>query len=375
LAVTGRRWESLRTGSKYPHLARWYNSISAQHPKLIELLPAPRKAPPSSGGKPGAKPAKGETLQTAGSEKGEKVDGSFEVELPGAEEGKVCTRFPPEPSGYLHIGHAKAALLNQYFAQKYKGKLIIRFDDTNPSKEKDEFIESILKDLKTLGVVGDVITYTSDYFDQLQEAAEKLIREGKAYVDDTPQEQMRNERMEGIESKHRNNTVEQNLALWKELLAGTPKGITSCLRGKLDMQALNKTLRDPVYYRCNPTPHHRVGSKYKAYPTYDFACPYVDAIEGVTHALRSSEYHDRNDQYYRILQDLGLRKVHVWDFSRVNMVYTLLSKRKLQWFVDNGWVEGWDDPRFPTVQGIQRHGLTVEALKEWILSQVSCLFS
>jgi glutamyl-tRNA synthetase len=300
----------------------------------------------------------------------EKAEGSFDIDLPDAEMGNVCTRFPPEPSGYLHIGHAKAALLNQYFAQRYKGRLIIRFDDTNPAKESNEFVENILNDLDTLGIKGEGPTYTSDYFPQLMEMAEKMISEGKSYIDDTPREQMQKERMDGIESVNRNNTVEQNMALWKEMVAGTERGKQCCLRAKMDMQAANKSLRDPVYYRCNPISHHRVGSKYKVYPTYDFACPYVDSIEGVTHALRSSEYHDRNEQYYRVLQDMGLRKVHVWDFSRLNFVYTLLSKRKLQWFVDNSKVEGWDDPRFPTVQGIIRRGLTVEALKQFILSQV-----
>eukprot|EP00897_Mesotaenium_endlicherianum_P008593 jgi/Mesen1/7762/ME000408S06874 len=296
-------------------------------------------------------------------------EGPADIQLPGAEMGKVCTRFPPEPSGFLHIGHAKAALMNKYFAEKYGGTLIIRFDDTNPSKEKDEFVENILADLATLGVKGDRLTYTSDYFDELQAMAEKLMREGKAYVDDTPQERMRAERMDGIDSAHRESPLERNLALWEEMRAGSTRGRECCLRGKLEMQAPNKAMRDPVYYRCNPAPHHRTGDKYKMYPTYDFACPYVDALEGVTHALRSSEYHDRNEQYYRVLQDMGLRKVHVWDFSRLNFQYTLLSKRKLQWFVDEGLVDGWDDPRFPTVQGITRRGLTVETLKQFILSQ------
>ncbi|KAH7416420.1 hypothetical protein KP509_14G090700 [Ceratopteris richardii] len=309
------------------------------------------------------------SLNKEAAKRTEKVEGSFDIDLPDAEIGKVCTRFPPEPSGYLHIGHAKAALLNQYFANKYHGRLLIRFDDTNPAKENNEFVESILEDLETLCIKGDMLSYTSDYFPDLLKMAEKLIREGKAYIDDTPKEQMRKERMDGIESKCRGQTVEENIALWKEMVAGTERGLQCCLRGKLDMQAVNKSLRDPVYYRCNPIPHHRVGAKYKVYPTYDFACPYVDSIEGVTHALRSSEYHDRQDQYYRVLQDMGLRKVHVWDFSRLNMTYTLLSKRKLQWFVDNGKVDGWDDPRFPTVRGILRRGLTVEALKQFILSQ------
>uniref|UniRef100_A0ACD5VNS8 Uncharacterized protein n=1 Tax=Avena sativa TaxID=4498 RepID=A0ACD5VNS8_AVESA len=292
-----------------------------------------------------------------------------QVDIPGAKVGEVCVRFAPEPSGYLHIGHAKAALLNKYFAERYNGRLIVRFDDTNPSKESNEFVENVLKDIETLGVKYDVVTYTSDYFPKLMEMAESLIKQGKAYVDDTPKEQMRSERMDGVESKCRNSTVEENLLLWNEMVNGTKRGTQCCVRGKLDMQDPNKSLRDPVYYRCNPDPHHRVGSKYKVYPTYDFACPFVDALEGVTHALRSSEYHDRNAQYYRVLQDMGLRRVEIYEFSRLNMVYTVLSKRKLLWFVQNKKVEDWTDARFPTVQGIVRRGLKIEALIQFILEQ------
>ncbi|EFJ12718.1 hypothetical protein SELMODRAFT_446550 [Selaginella moellendorffii] len=378
LAGGGKRWESMKKSAKFPHLSRWYDAISVDRPILQELAskyvgkrglgrPVSVEAKPVGAAAAGApKKGKADVQQT---EKAQKVEGSFEISLPGAEMGKVCTRFPPEPSGFLHIGHAKAAFLNEYFARKYGGKLIVRFDDTNPSKEKDEFVTNIMQDLETLEIKPDEVTYTSDYFPALMEMAEKLIKEGKAYVDDTPREVMQKERMDGIESKRRNQNVEENLALWKEMVAGTKRGLSCCLRGKLDMQALNKTLRDPVYYRCNPEEHHRVGSKYKVYPTYDFACPYVDSTEGVTHALRSSEYHDRNEQYYRILADMGVRPVHTWDFSRLNFVYTLLSKRKLQWFVSQGLVEGWDDPRFPTVQGMRRRGLTVEALRRFILSQ------
>ncbi|OEL13712.1 Glutamate--tRNA ligase, cytoplasmic [Dichanthelium oligosanthes] len=192
---------------------------------------------------------------------------------------------------------------------------------------------------------------------------------GKAYVDDTPKEQMRNERKVGVESKCRNNTVEENLSLWREMVNGTESGMRCYVRAKLDMLDPNKPLRDPVYYRCNTVSHHRVGSKYKVYPTYDFACPFVDASEGVTHALRSSEHHDRNAQYYRILQDMGLRRLEIFEFSRLNMVYTLLSKRKLLGFVQNKTVDGWTDPRFPTIQGIVRRGLKIEALIQFILEQ------
>nr|XP_010941452.1 glutamate--tRNA ligase, cytoplasmic [Elaeis guineensis] len=376
LAGTGQRWESLRKSKKYQNLVRWFNSIAVEYGHALNEVTAAFVGKRGLG-KPAAKP----TGVVSGSNpdlKGKETNGpvvskantaGFEVDLPGAKVGEVCLRFAPEPSGYLHIGHSKAALLNQYFAQRYQGRLIIRFDDTNPSKESNEFVENLLKDIETLGIKYDAVTYTSDYFPQLMKMAENLILKGKAYVDDTPREQMQKERMDGIESKCRNNTVDENLALWKEMIAGSERGMQCCLRGKLDMQDPNKSLRDPVYYRYNPDPHHRIGSKYKVYPTYDFACPFVDSIEGVTHALRSSEYHDRNAQYLQILEDMGLRKVQIYEFSRLNMVYTLLSKRKLLWFVQNGKVEGWDDPRFPTVQGIVRRGLKIEALIQFILQQ------
>lgn len=298
-----------------------------------------------------------------------KDQGSFAIDLEGAEMGKVVTRFPPEPSGYLHIGHAKAAMLNQYFAQMYKGKMIVRFDDTNPSKEKCEFEESILEDLALLGVKGDLMSHTSDFFPQIEQYCVMMLQEGTAYADNTPMEQMREERFNGIESACRAQTPEENLRLWEEMKSGSESGLTYCIRAKMDMAALNKALRDPVMYRCNLTPHHRTGSTYKVYPTYDFACPIVDSLEGVTHALRTNEYHDRNDQYAWFLATMRLRKVNIWDYSRLNFVYTLLSKRKLTWFVNEGLVSGWDDPRFPTVRGIRRRGLTIEALREYILMQ------
>ena len=223
----------------------------------------------------------------------------FDVDLPGAEDGKVVTRFPPEPSGYLHIGHAKAAMLNDAIAKKYHGKLILRFDDTNPQKEKEEYVENIMSDLKTIGVQHHVLTHTSDHFDLILGYATRMIKEGIAYVDNTPVEQMRKWRMDGVEAPSRNASVEENLKLWQEMQEGTPEGLKCCLRAKIDMQAKNKTMRDPTIYRCNVgTPHHRTGTKYKVYPTYDLACPIVDSIEGVTHCLRTDEYRDRNEQFY-----------------------------------------------------------------------------
>ncbi|KAL9239658.1 hypothetical protein vseg_013960 [Gypsophila vaccaria] len=374
LTATGLRWESLRkSNKKYQNLVRWYNSLSSEYSSLNEV--GQMFATKKGSGKPVPGKSKDQDSQTdsklTAGNTNEKVKtlGRSEVDLPDAEIGKVCLRFAPEPSGYLHIGHSKAALLNKYFAERYKGTLIIRFDDTNPAKESNEFVENLLKDIETLDIVYDKVTYTSDHFPKLMEMAENLIKQGKAYVDDTPREQMQKERMDGIESKCRNQSVETNLELWKQMIEGSERGLMCCVRGKLDMQDPNKSMRDPVYYRCNPIPHHRIGSKYKVYPTYDFACPFVDSVEGITHALRSSEYHDRNAQYHRIQQDMELRKVHLYEFSRLNMVYTLLSKRKLLWFVQNGKVDGWDDPRFPTVQGIVRRGLKIEALIQFILEQ------
>ncbi len=249
--------------------------------------------------------------------------GSFEGRIDKSMHGKVVVRFPPEPSGstpppcppisdsvagattwlnlvatgYLHIGHAKAALLNDFYSKEFAGKLIVRFDDTNPTKENQEFVDAIMEDLKTLGISADVVTYTSDHFSMLQEVAEKMIKAGHAYIDDTPVDLMREWRMAGQASPRREQPVEENLKLWKEMIEGTKIGLTCCLRAKIDMKHKNTAMRDPTMYRCVPEPpHHRTGSKFKAYPCYDFCCPIVDAHEGVTHAMRTNEYHDRNEQ-------------------------------------------------------------------------------
>uniref|UniRef100_A0A4X2KTG4 Bifunctional glutamate/proline--tRNA ligase n=1 Tax=Vombatus ursinus TaxID=29139 RepID=A0A4X2KTG4_VOMUR len=293
------------------------------------------------------------------------------VELPGAEMGKVVVRFPPEASGYLHIGHAKAALLNQHYQVTFKGKLIMRFDDTNPEKEKEDFEKVILEDIAMLHIKPDQLTYTSDHFETIMKYAEKLIHEGRAYVDDTPPDVMKAERDQKKDSKHRNNSVEKNLQMWEEMKKGTPFGQTCCLRAKISMTNNNGCMRDPTLYRCKTQPHPRTGNRYKIYPTYDFACPIVDSIEGVTHALRTTEYHDRDDQYFWITEVLGIRRPYIWEYSRLNLNNTVLSKRKLTWFVNEGLVDGWDDPRFPTVRGVLRRGMTVEGLKQFIAAQGS----
>ncbi|CAK3940971.1 glutamate--tRNA ligase, cytoplasmic [Lecanosticta acicola] len=294
---------------------------------------------------------------------------SYDIGLPDVEKG-VVTRFPPEPSGYLHIGHAKAALLNDYFAhKKYNGKMIVRFDDTNPSKEKEEFQDSILKDCELLGIKPDQVTYTSDYFQDLYERCVQMIKDGKAYADDTPQEQMQEERRERIESKHRNDSVEDNLAHFEEMKKGTEEGKRWFIRAKIDMSSNNGAMRDPAIYRCNQEPHHRTKDAWKIYPTYDFACPVVDSVEGITHALRTTEYNDRDPQYQWFIHALNLRGVHNWNFSRMNFIRTFLSKRKLTKVVAEGKVWGWDDPRMPTVRGIRRRGMTIPALQEFIVKQ------
>uniref|UniRef100_A0A8C3A579 Bifunctional glutamate/proline--tRNA ligase n=1 Tax=Cyclopterus lumpus TaxID=8103 RepID=A0A8C3A579_CYCLU len=291
------------------------------------------------------------------------------VDLPGAEMGKVVVRFPPEASGYLHIGHAKAALLNQHYQITFKGKLIMRFDDTNPEKEKEDFEKVILEDVAMLQIHPDQFTYTSDHFITIMGFGEQLLAEGKAYIDNTPPEQMKLEREQRAESKCRNNTVEQNMKMWSEMKAGTKSGQTCCMRAKIDMNSNNGCLRDPTLYRCKTTPHPRTGSTYNVYPTYDFACPIVDSLEDVTHSLRTTEYHDRDEQFYWIIDALRLRKPYIWEYARLNLNNTVLSKRKLTWFVDQGYVDGWDDPRFPTVRGVLRRGMTVEGLKQFIAAQ------
>jgi glutamyl-tRNA synthetase len=279
----------------------------------------------------------------------------------------VCSFYD---RGYLHIGHAKAALLNDYFAhEKYKGKLLLRFDDTNPTKEKQEYQDAIVEDCALLGIKPDAVSYTSDWFEQLYQQCVEMIKSGLAYADDTEQMKMRDERMNGIASARRDRTVEENLAQFEEMKKGNEEGIKWCIRAKMSVDNPNKAMRDPVIYRCNPQAHHRTGDTWKIYPTYDFCCPIVDALEGVTHALRTTEYNDRDPQYQWFISNLKLRKVHNWGFSRLNFVRTVLSKRKLTKIVDAGIVWGWDDPRMPTVRGVRRRGAVIPALREFILKQ------
>lgn len=337
----------IKQGNKVvPNLARWFNFIEETAHPTIEM-PVRSK----------------EDLARDES-------ASYDIGLPDTDKG-VVTRFPPEPSGYLHVGHLKAALLNDYFAHtKYSnGKMFLRFDDTNPTKEKQEFEDSIIKDLELMGVKPDQVTYTSDYFELLRDKCKELIQAGHAYADDTPQEQLRAERMERKESSHRNDSIEDSLSHFTEMEKGTEEGKRWYIRAKIDMSSDNGRMRDPAIYRCNPESHHRTGNTWKIYPLYDFACPVVDSLEGITHALRTTEYNDANPQYQWFLEKLKLRRVHNWNFSRVDFQRTFLSKRKLTKCVDSGKVWGWDDPRMPTIRGVRRRGMTVPALHEFILKQ------
>ncbi|KAJ8713866.1 hypothetical protein PYW08_007486 [Mythimna loreyi] len=346
------------------NIIRWMKLIEAQPPVAKALKELPSEVLDS------LSKASSRKSPSGTAEGGRQQEGKF-IELPHAEMGKVVVRFPPEASGYLHIGHAKAALLNQYYQQAFQGKLIMRFDDTNPAKENAEFEKVILEDVEMLEIKPDLFTHTSQYFDLMLDYCVKLIKEGKAFVDDTPAEQMKNEREQKIDSKNRNNSVEKNLELWEEMKKASDIGVQCCVRAKIDMQSPNGCLRDPTIYRCKPETHPRTGTQYKVYPTYDFACPIVDSIEGVTHVLRTMEYHDRDPQFYWFIDALGIRKPYIWEYSRLSMTNTVLSKRKLTWFVQEGLVDGWDDPRMPTVRGVLRRGMTVEGLRQFITAQGS----
>ncbi|CAH3119198.1 unnamed protein product [Porites lobata] len=355
LKVSGNVEKLMKPGSSFEHVARWLTFCGAQPPfcNVSEKIPSQNS---------------GNNSAQLGTKM--KSEGKY-VQLPGASQGNVVTRFPPEASGYLHIGHAKAALLNQYYRNMYDGTMIMRFDDTNPAKENAEFEKVILEDLKMLKIEPDRFTHTSDHFDTIMNFAEKMIREGKAYADDTPGDQMKEEREKRVKSANRDNSVEKNLEVWEQMKKGTEYGQRFALRAKLDYQSENGCMRDPTIYRCKPEEHVRTGLKYKVYPTYDFACPIVDSIEGVTHALRTTEYHDRDPQYYWFIEQLGIRRPYIYEFSRLTLVNTVMSKRKLTYLVDQGYVEGWDDPRFPTVRGVLRRGMTVEGLREFIVLQGS----
>lgn len=281
--------------------------------------------------------------------------------------GRVHTRFPPEPNGYLHIGHAKSICLNFGLAREFGGKCNLRFDDTNPCKEEVEYVESIQTDVRWLGFEWDGLYYASDYFEQLYEWAKDLIRKGKAYVCDLSADEVRQYRgtltEPGKESPYRNRSVEENLDLFERMRNGEFPDGSRTLRAKIDMASPNLNMRDPVMYRILHASHHRTGDKWCIYPTYDYTHGQSDSIEGITHSICTLEFEDHRPLYDWFIRELGIYAPQQIEFDRLNLTYTVLSKRRLLRLVETGFVRGWDDPRMPTLSGMRRRGYTPEAIR------------
>ncbi len=291
----------------------------------------------------------------------------IEEDLRSGKYESILTRFPPEPNGYLHLGHAKSLCINFGLAQKYGGKTNLRYDDTNPTKEDTEYVDAIKEDIKWLGFQWEKECYASDYFDQLYEWAEDLIRRGLAYVDDQTVEEMRENRgtveTPGKDSPWRNRSVEENLTLFREMKAGKYADGEKVLRAKIDMAHPNMMFRDPILYRIKHAHHHRTGDKWCIYPMYDFTHGQCDSIEHITHSICTLEFDVHRPLYDWFIETLGIFPSHQYEFARLNLTYTLMSKRKLLELVQKGLVAGWDDPRMPTLCGVRRRGYTAEALK------------
>ena len=287
---------------------------------------------------------------------------------------EVHTRFPPEPNGYLHIGSAKAIWINAYTAEKYHGKFNLRYDDTNPAREDDEYVQSILQDIRWLGFEPNGgIFYGSDYFDKCYEFAEKLIMDGKAYVDDLSREEMQEYRGNDAgkpsrPSPYRDRSVEENLDLFRRMRAGEFEDGAKTLRAKIDLASPNMNMRDPAIYRIKHVSHHRQGDKWCIYPLYDFAHPIQDALEGITYSCCSIEFADHRPLYDWVVENVGFKnpRPHQYEFARLNVTHTVMSKRYLRMLVETGVVDGWDDPRMPTLSGMRRRGYTPSSIIEFI---------
>ena len=305
---------------------------------------------------------------------GEKVQKNFLEEIieNDLKEGKVKaiqTRFPPEPNGYLHIGHAKSICINFGLAQKYGGKTNLRFDDTNPVKEDTEYVDSIKEDIKWLGFNWAIERYASDYFEQLYQWAIELIKKGKAYVDDQTNEEIRLNRgtvtSPGKDSPYRNRSIEENLQLFEQMREGKFADGEKTLRAKIDMAHPNMNMRDPIMYRIIHTSHHRTGDKWCIYPMYDYAHGESDSIENITHSICTLEFDIHRPLYDWFIEQLGIFPSHQYEFARLNITNTVMSKRKLLQLVKEGYVKGWDDPRMPTICGLRRRGYTPESIRNF----------
>ncbi|NLL30936.1 MAG: glutamine--tRNA ligase/YqeY domain fusion protein [Clostridiales bacterium] len=291
-------------------------------------------------------------------------------DLESKKHDEIITRFPPEPNGYLHIGHAKSVVLNSGLAREFKGKFNLRFDDTNPTKEETEYVESIKEDVKWLGGDWDALYFASDYFDIMYEKAQLLIKKGLAYVDDLTAEEIREYRgtltEPGKESPFRNRSVEENLDLLERMKNGEFADGEKVLRAKIDMASPNMNMRDPVIYRIAHATHHNTGDKWCIYPMYDFAHPLEDAIEGITHSICTLEFEDHRPLYDWFVRECEMEHTpRQIEFARLNITNTVMSKRKLKQLVDEKVVDGWDDPRMPTISGLRRRGYTPEAIRNF----------
>ncbi|MGN6178180.1 MAG: glutamine--tRNA ligase, partial [Mucilaginibacter sp.] len=287
----------------------------------------------------------------------------------GKNDGRVLTRFPPEPNGYLHIGHAKSICLNFGLALKYNGKTNLRFDDTNPVKEDVEYVDSIKADVKWLGFEWANELYASDYFDKIYEFAVALIKKGLAYVDDSTPEEIAAQKgtptEPGKPNQYRSRSVEENLELFEAMKAGKYPDGAKVLRAKVDLASPNMHMRDPIMYRIKHAHHHRTGDKWCIYPMYDFAHGQSDAIEKITHSICTLEFVPHRPLYDWFIAVLGLFPSKQYEFARLNMTYTVMSKRKLLQLVTEGHVEDWDDPRMPTISGLRRRGYTPASIREF----------
>lgn len=291
-------------------------------------------------------------------------------DLKSGKHDTIITRFPPEPNGYLHIGHAKSIVLNFGLADEFNGKTNLRFDDTNPLKEDQEYVDSIKEDVKWLGYDWDNLFFASNYFDYMYEKAVLLIKKGLAYVDDLTADEIREYRgtltEPGKESPYRNRTVEENLTLFEQMKDGAFDNGQKVLRAKIDMSSPNINLRDPVIYRIAHATHHNTGDKWCIYPMYAFAHPLEDAIEGITHSICTLEFEDQRPLYDWVIEQCETEFTpHQYEFGRLNLTDTVMSKRKLKQLVDEGIVDGWDDPRMPTISGLRRRGFTPESIRNF----------
>jgi glutaminyl-tRNA synthetase len=292
-----------------------------------------------------------------------------ESDLAAGKYTTIHTRFPPEPNGYLHIGHAKSICLNFGLADKYGGKTNLRFDDTNPVTEDTEYVESIMADVRWLGFEWEELHYASDYFDQLHAFALELINKGLAYVDDLSAEEIAETKgtptSPGKASPYRSRSVEENLRLFQEMKAGKYSDGEKVLRAKIDLASPNMHMRDPIMYRIRKTAHHRTGEKWCIYPMYDFAHGQSDAIENITHSICTLEFEVHKPLYNWYIEQLGIFPSRQFEFARLNLTYTVMSKRKLLQLVQENMVDGWDDPRMPTISGMRRRGYTPLSIRNF----------